>query len=141
MQTQRITICDVLDWMLGRQEHRTPFKQQKEVRQSSVAVEQTDHTTILGGRRFTSYQEDIDGAVVYTSDLMTSIKTFQITKADVKELEKNDKLDKGKYIEMKRVWAEGTSAAQASKDAHGRRGYGHRVLQTYWAAYNRAAES
>lgn len=45
-------------------------------------------------------------------------------------------LDEFKYRELKPLWASEMSAAQASKLFHGKRGYGERTLEKYWAAFN-----
>lgn len=49
--------------------------------------------------------------------------------------------DPAKYAELKKLWAEGMSAAQAARTFKGRRGYGERTLETFWAAFNSVGAS
>lgn len=45
-------------------------------------------------------------------------------------------LQEDKYRTLKAIWATGASAADAARQLRGRRGYGRRTIEKYWAAFN-----
>lgn len=68
----------------------------------------------------------------------TGARTTNVTEEDMAEL-KSCGLDLTKAAELKRLWASGASAAQASQNYSGRRGFSQRSLAPYWAAFSRAS--
>jgi len=105
-----------------------PFAPPPPPRPVSNAAPVTDDIVLYGGIPFKrSADSDGDDKRISNADI--------IRDASVKPGECPAHLNPAKYAELKRVWAKGTSAAQAEKLYEGKRGYKLRTLEKYWAAY------
>lgn len=105
-----------------------PFDPPPQPRPTSNAAPVTDDIVLYGGIPFKrSADSDGDDKRISNADIIRNAK--------VSPGECPTGLEAAKYAELKRVWAKGTSAAQAEKLYDGKRGYKLRTLEKYWAAF------
>lgn len=94
-----------------------------------------DNVVYYAGRPFE--QQEIEVGVYEDTRL---IKGQTTRSAAISPTERQNaaqkKFDAAKYAELKILWADGVSSAAAAKMFKGRKGYGVRTLETYWATFN-----
>lgn len=105
-----------------------PFDPPHQPRPTSNAAPVTDDIVLYGGIPFKrSAESDGDDKRISNAEIVRN--------PNVSPGECPPDLNPAKYAELKRVWAKGTSAAQAEKLYEGKRGYKLRTLEKYWSAY------
>lgn len=88
-----------------------------------------DGVVFHAGRAFVQSQPE---ETVFEETFVNSLRSSRIRKGEAESAG----LDPVKYAELKTLWASGLSAIMATRQLRGKRGYGLRTLEKYWAAFN-----
>ena len=108
---------------------------------SRVKTKKPDNLVYTLGKAYLQTEKE-DGFECEVYNGADKGRSNSLTKYDIELIEKGQykttKLKETKYIELKPFWSSGLSAIETTRTFKGKRGYGQRTIEGYFAAMNYA---